>query len=205
MCCHLTLLIFIVQAGMTQCTTGHWVVITAETREGRKSLLLWDSALLIKQWLSGEFLVHEPWQLHFNWISIFRNWMKNFFLYHSAKGSDGSPHFPNLPGQGGKAPSFALQPMRQSLISAEAIEQNYQLSVLQVLLPYRCTLSKAKLKRISSRIAKDISLHQGFSMTNVKVLLQTPEVREWSLHTGGRAPVFLAYKMVKPLPSKESA
>lgn len=102
--------------------------------------------------------------------------MRNFFLYHSAKGSDGSPHFPDLSGQGGKPPSSALQAhetvlWRLSFISAEATEQNYQLSVLQVLLPYRCTLSKAKLKRISLRITKDISV---FSLTNLKVLQNDP-------------------------------
>lgn len=75
-CCNLTLLILIVQSGMTQSTTGHRVVVRAETREGRKRPFLWDSALLIKQWLSGEFLIHELWQLNFNWIPIFRIWRK---------------------------------------------------------------------------------------------------------------------------------
>lgn len=63
-----------------------------------------------------------------------------------------------------------------SFIRADATEQNYQLNILQVLLPYRRALSKAKLKRTSLRIAKDISVHQAFSLSNLKVFLQTPEV-----------------------------
>lgn len=109
--CNLTLLILIVQAGMTQSTTGHWVLVTAEIREGRKSPFLWDRALLIKQWLSGEFLVHEPWQLNFNWISILD--FQGEISFCTTQWSGGSPHFPDLPRQGGKASSSALQPMGQ--------------------------------------------------------------------------------------------
>lgn len=138
-----------------------------------------------------------PWAMtaQFQLNFYFRFSRRNFFLYYSMEWWKSSfPWPPKTRGQGIMlcTPAHGAVLWRPSLISAEATEQNYQQSILQVLLPYRCRLSKAKLKRISLRIAKDISVHQAFSLSNLKVLLQIPEVWERFLHIGGRAPVSLA-------------